>query len=152
MMPSILARSRTMRSGPARSAGRRGSRRSSWSAGLRACTGYSLHTLCMGHDTYGDEDYGPGGHGQPEDHDRGQPEAYWRRRVIALGAGLALLALLAWAFSGGGKAPAAAPEDSQGGSASAWPAAAYSGPPAAAGSPASLSPRASGSASSASVG
>jgi hypothetical protein len=106
----------------------------------------------MGHDTYGDEDYGPGGHGQPEDHDRGQPEAYWRRRVIALGAGLALLALLAWAFSGGGKAPAAAPKDSQGGSASAWPAAAYSGPPAAAGSPASLSPRASGSASSASVG
>lgn len=106
----------------------------------------------MGHDTYGDEDYEPGGQGQPGDYDRSQPEAYWRRRVITLCAGLALLALLAWAFSGGGRAPTAAPKDSQGSSASAWPAAAYSGSPAAVGSPASLSPRASGSASSASVG
>ncbi len=39
-----------------------------------------------------------------------QPETYWRRRAITLAAGLTLLGLLAWAFSGGGKPahPAAA--------------------------------------------
>jgi len=31
-----------------------------------------------------------------------QPDAYWRRRVITLCAGLALLGLLAWAFSASG--------------------------------------------------
>ena len=36
-----------------------------------------------------------------------QGDAYWRRRVITLCAGLALLGLLAWAFSGGGGKPAA---------------------------------------------
>ena len=40
--------------------------------------------------------------------DASQPDAYWRRRVITLCAGLALLGLLAWAFSGGGGKPAAA--------------------------------------------
>jgi hypothetical protein len=106
----------------------------------------------MGHDTYGDDDYGPGD-GQPEDYYRGQPEAYWRRRVIALCAGLALIGVLAWAFSGsGGKAASSAQKGGQPGSASALPAAAYSGSPAQAGSPAAPSPGATGSASSASVG
>jgi len=55
-----------------------------------------------------------------------QPDAYWRRRVITLCAGLALLGLLAWAFSGGGGKPAA----KKGAQASgARPAAAYSGTP-----------------------
>jgi hypothetical protein len=35
-----------------------------------------------------------------------QPDAYWRRRVITLALGLALLGALAWAFSGGGAKPA----------------------------------------------
>ena len=38
-----------------------------------------------------------------DDNDTGQPDAYWRRRVITLCAGLTLLGLLAWAFAGGGK-------------------------------------------------
>jgi hypothetical protein len=55
-----------------------------------------------------------------------QGDAYWRRRVITLCAGLALLGLLAWAFSGGGGKPAA----KKGAQASgARPAAAYSGTP-----------------------
>src|ERR1019366_463931 len=45
----------------------------------------------MDRNTYSDED------------DTGQPDSYWRRRVITLAAGLSLLGLLAWAFSGGGK-------------------------------------------------
>ena len=52
-----------------------------------------------------------------------QGDAYWRRRVITLCAGLALLGLLAWAFSGGGGKPAA--KQASG----ARPAAAYSGTP-----------------------
>jgi hypothetical protein len=41
-----------------------------------------------------------------DDNDTDQPDAYWRRRVITLVAGLALLGVLAWAFSGsGGKTP-----------------------------------------------
>jgi len=93
----------------------------------------------MGQDTYSDDAYDDGS-------DQGQPEAYWRRRVITLCGGLALLALLAWAFSGGGKAPSAASRASQSSQASGIrPAAAYSR------SPASPSPGASG-ASSASVG
>jgi len=97
----------------------------------------------MGQDTYSDEAYG-------DDSDQGQPEAYWRRRVITLCGGLAFLALLAWAFSGGGgKAPSAASKASQSSQSSQTsgirPAAAYSR------SPASPSPGVSG-ASSASVG
>jgi hypothetical protein len=53
---------------------------------------------------------------------RGHPDAYWRRRAIALAAGLGLLALLAWVFSGGGKPAAPAAKSS----ASMTPAAAYS--------------------------
>jgi hypothetical protein len=55
-----------------------------------------------------------------------QPDAYWRRRVITLCAGLALLGLLAWAFSGGGGKPAARKGSQASG---ALPAAAYSGTP-----------------------
>jgi hypothetical protein len=55
-----------------------------------------------------------------------QPDAYWRRRVITLCAGLALLGLLAWAFSGGGGKPAAKKGSPASG---ALPAAAYSGTP-----------------------
>ena len=55
-----------------------------------------------------------------------QGDAYWRRRVITLCAGLALLGLLAWAFSGGGGKPAAKKGSEASG---ARPAAAYSGTP-----------------------
>jgi hypothetical protein len=94
----------------------------------------------MGQDTYSDYDDG----GQPETYGAGRPEAYWRRRVITLCAGLALLALLAWAFSGGGKAPSPAQKGSSQAS-GILPAAAYSG------SPAAPSPGAGGSAASASA-
>ncbi len=63
--------------------------------------------------------------GQP---DARQPDAYWRRRVITLCAGLALLGLLAWAFSGGGGKPVAATKAAQ--ASGALPATAYSGTPA----------------------
>jgi hypothetical protein len=52
-----------------------------------------------------------------------QSDAYWRRRVITLCAGLALLGLLAWAFSGGGGKPAAATKATQ--ASGALPTAAY---------------------------
>ncbi len=93
--------------------------------------------------------------GQP---DARQPDAYWRRRVITLCAGLALLGLLAWAFSGGGGKPVAATKAAQ--ASGALPATAYSGTPAsgaaasaagngaaAGGAPASPSPGADASAS-----
>ena len=89
--------------------------------------------------------------GQP---DASQPDAYWRRRVITLCAGLALLGLLAWAFSGSGGKPAAAKKAAQ--ASGALPATAYSGTPAsgapasgaaASGAPASPSPGADASAS-----
>ena len=68
-----------------------------------------------------------------DDNDTGQPDAsqpddYWRRRVITLCAGLALLGLLAWAFSGGGGKPVAATKAAQ--ASGALPATAYSGTPA----------------------
>jgi len=70
----------------------------------------------MNRNTYSDED------------DKGQPDSYWRRRVITLAAGLSLLGLLAWAFSGGsGKPVTPAAKTSQ--AAGVWPAAAYSGAP-----------------------
>jgi hypothetical protein len=95
----------------------------------------------MGQDTYSyddDQDQPEAYLDQPQAY-QGQPEAYWRRRVITLCAGLALLAVLAWAFSGSGKAPSAARKASP--ASSALPAAAYSS------SPSSPSPGASGSAS-----
>ena len=66
-----------------------------------------------------------------------QPDAYWRRRVITLCAGLALLGLLAWAFSASGGKPAAAKKAAQ--TSGALPAA-YSGTPAS-GTPAPRPPR-----------
>ena len=87
----------------------------------------------MGQDTYSD------------DGDEGRPEAYWRRRVITLCAGLALLA---WAFSGGGKSPSSPQQGSE--ASGILPAAAYSGSPAP--SPGTGGSASSASASSASVG
>ena len=64
-----------------------------------------------------------------DDEDADQPDSYWRRRVITLVAGLALLGVLAWAFSGGGSKPTStAPKASQ--TTNILPAAAYSGAPA----------------------
>ena len=60
--------------------------------------------------------------------DASQPDAYWRRRVITLCAGLVLLGLLAWAFSGGGGKPAAAKKAAP--ASGALAATAYSGVPA----------------------
>jgi hypothetical protein len=90
--------------------------------------------------------------------DASQPDAYWRRRVITLCAGLVLLGLLAWAFSGGGGKPAVAKKAAQ--ASGAIPAIAYSGTPASgaaasaavngapgSGAPASPSPGADASAS-----
>jgi hypothetical protein len=62
-----------------------------------------------------------------DDNDTGQPDAYWRRRVITLCAGLTLLGLLAWAFSGGGKPASSAHKGAQANG--VLPAAAYSGAP-----------------------
>ena len=90
-------------------------------AGLHARADRSLHTLRMDRNAYRDDN----DTGQPDAY---QPDAYWRRRVITLCAGLALLGLLAWAFSGGGGKPAAARKGAQ--APGALPAAAYSGAPA----------------------
>ena len=63
-----------------------------------------------------------------DENDTDQPDSYWRRRVITLAAGLSLLGLLAWAFSGGGGKPVnPAPKTSQ--ASGVLPAAAYSGAP-----------------------
>jgi hypothetical protein len=101
----------------------------------------------MGQDTYGydaDQDQAEDYQYQPEDY-RGQPEAYWRRRVITLCAGLAVLAVLAWAFTGSGKAPSPARKASP--ASTALPAAAYSGSPSAPSSGTSGTSGTSGSAS-----
>jgi hypothetical protein len=87
-----------------------------------------------------------------DDNDTGQPDAsqpddYWRRRVITLCAGLALLGLLAWAFSGGGGKPVAATKAAQ--ASGALPATAYSGAPA---SGAAASPAAGATANGAAAG
>jgi hypothetical protein len=73
-----------------------------------------------------------------DEEDTDQPDSYWRRRVITLAAGLGLLGVLAWAFSGGsGKAPNPAPRAAQ--TTSILPAAAYSGAPAPVPSPTATS-------------
>jgi hypothetical protein len=77
----------------------------------------------MDRNAYRDED-------DTDQPDASQPDAYWRRRVITLCAGLALLGLLAWAFSGGGGKPAAAKKAAQ--ASGVLPATAYSGTPASA--------------------
>src|SRR5437667_689834 len=99
-------------------------------AGLRARANHSLHTLRMDRNAYRDEnDTGQPDAYQPDAYqpDSYQADAYWRRRVITLCAGLALLGLLAWAFSGGGGKPAAAKKGAQ--ASGARPAAAYSHAP-----------------------
>jgi hypothetical protein len=49
-----------------------------------------------------------------DEDDTDQPDSYWRRRVIMLVAGLCLLGLFAWIFSGsGGKAPSPAAKSTQ---------------------------------------
>jgi hypothetical protein len=47
-----------------------------------------------------------------DDNGTDQPEPYWRRRAAILAAGLGLLGLLAWAFSGGGQPAGPAPRNS----------------------------------------
>jgi hypothetical protein len=44
--------------------------------------------------------------------DPDEPDTYWRRRAATLAAGLSLLGLLAWAFSGGGQPAGPAPRNS----------------------------------------
>ena len=80
-----------------------------------------------------------------------QPDTYWRRRVLTLVAGLALLGILAWSFSGGGGKPTHPAAASSSPATSITPAAAYSGAPSSAGatSSAATSP-ATGSSSGAS--
>ncbi len=58
-----------------------------------------------------------------DDNGTDQPESYWRRRAITLAAGLTLLGLLAWAFSGGGGKPSSTAAASS--SAASSPAAQY---------------------------
>jgi hypothetical protein len=50
----------------------------------------------------------------PDEHEPypDQPDTYWRRRAAIMAAGLGVLGLLAWAFSGGGGKPAPAPHNS----------------------------------------
>jgi hypothetical protein len=79
-----------------------------------------------------------------DDNGADQPETYWRRRAITLVAGLILLGLHAWAFSGGGGKPghpAAASSSAASSSAATTPAAQTPGvsPPAPASADASAS-------------
>jgi len=68
-----------------------------------------------------------------------QPGPYWRRRVATLAAGLGVLGLLAWAFSGGGK-PAPTPRNSPVGALSSPSVQPSAGASASAGPSASASP------------
>jgi hypothetical protein len=82
------------------------------------------------------------------DDEADQPETYWRRRAATLAAGLGLLGLLAWAFSGGGgkpAGPAAQSSPPSGGlSAAAYPGASASSSPFPATSPSSSAPARAG--------
>jgi hypothetical protein len=64
-----------------------------------------------------------------DDEDTDQPDSYWRRRVIMLVAGLSLLGLFAWIFSGSGGKPPVTPAAKSSQAAGILPAAAYSGAP-----------------------
>jgi hypothetical protein len=64
-----------------------------------------------------------------DDDDTDQPDSYWRRRVIMLVAGLCVLGLFAWIFSGGGGKPSVAPAMKSSQASGILPAAAYSGDP-----------------------
>jgi hypothetical protein len=68
------------------------------------------------------------GNAYRDENDTDQPDSYWRRRVIMLVAGLSLVGLFAWIFSGGSGKPASpAAKSSQ--ASGILPAAAYSGAP-----------------------
>ena len=137
-------------------------------AGLRLPSDLALHTLRMDRNAYRDdngadqlrnhpdqlrtpldqrEPYPGQREPYPDEHEHehepypDQPDTYWRRRAVTMAAGLGVLGLLAWAFSGGGGKPAPAPHNS--------PAAALSYPsgPASGSGSGSGSPAASGSAS-----
>jgi hypothetical protein len=64
-----------------------------------------------------------------DDEDTDQPDSYWRRRVIMLVAGLCVLGLFAWIFSGGGGKPSVTPAAKSSQASGILPAAAYSGDP-----------------------
>jgi hypothetical protein len=64
-----------------------------------------------------------------DEDDTDQPDSYWRRRVIMLVAGLSLLGLFAWIFSGGGGKPPVTPAARNSQASGILPAAAYSGAP-----------------------
>jgi hypothetical protein len=64
-----------------------------------------------------------------DDDNTDRPDSYWRRRVIMLCAGLSLLGLFAWIFSGGGGKPPVTPAAKSSQAAGILPAAAYSGAP-----------------------
>jgi len=53
--------------------------------------------------------------------DPDQPDTYWRRRIATLVAGLGVLGLLAWAFSGGGGKPTPTPSNSPASGALTYP-------------------------------
>jgi hypothetical protein len=65
----------------------------------------------------------------PDEHEPylDQPDTYWRRRAATLAAGLGVLGLLAWAFSGGGGKPALAPHNSPAAGALSYPSVPASG-------------------------
>jgi len=60
-----------------------------------------------------------------------QPGRYWRRRAATLAAGLGVLGLLAWAFSGGGGKPTPAPRNSPASGAVSYPSVSASAQPSA---------------------
>jgi hypothetical protein len=64
-----------------------------------------------------------------DEDDTDQPDSYWRRRVIMLVAGLCVLGLFAWIFSGGGGKPPVTPAAKTSQASGILPAAAYSGAP-----------------------